>query len=164
MRCLWRPVARCWWMVRWNRLNNLACALFFFFLSVFHTAVHFQATNLGAQCSTRELLHLHPWMMDFWPDGETDREGPVKQLQDSRRFHHNVSGQQQNRRRAVPQHTAWVSYRCSGADSRWAVEPEGVGCAERERKQGERGSTRRKEVENQHNSSKKRGSCLQQHH
>lgn len=44
----------------------------------------------------------------------------------------------------------------------WSAE--GGGCAERERKHGERGGTTRKEVENRQNSLKKRGSCLHQHH
>lgn len=84
------------------------------FLSVFTQPSIFKLRTFrhSAQVGSY-FICIHEWLISSGADGETDRGGRVKQLQDTLGFHHNVSGQQQNPTKRFPQHAAWVSYMCS---------------------------------------------------
>lgn len=116
-RCLWRPVAKWWWMERWSRLHNMSCTLLLFFFLFFTTPSIFKLRTFrhSAQAGSY-FVCIHEWLISAGDDGETDKGGRVKQLQDSLGFRQNVSGQPHNPTKWLPQHTAWVSHRCSDAE------------------------------------------------
>lgn len=107
-------------MERWSRLNNVSCtlALFFFLFFTPPSIFKFRTSRRSAQAGSY-FICIHEWLISARADGETDRGGRVKQLQDSLGFHQNVSGQQQNPTKPFPQRPAWASHRCSDAEEEW---------------------------------------------